>query len=773
VTTPERHQANPSRTRARPRKPTEPVTASESVEPVTAPESRLGQLRGLLGRLGQAVRDESARRLTRNEKIALTLLVAVPTVFTAIGLLSELTIPVPSVNDDTLHFLLIQRASDALANGEAIFDHWVPQTELGFPQFFYYQHLPALVVVGLQRLSFGALDLLTTFNLVRYVLLVGFPITVFVSMRMMRFSIAACAIAAAASTLLSGGFRFGFEYDSYVWRGWGLYTQLWAMHLSFLTVAASYRAIHDGKRLWLAALLFGMLVLTHLIYAYMIGMALVLIALWGLNRANVIARVVRVAIVGAFASAISAYMWLPFFTQLAFLNATPYLQSYKYDSYGAGPILSWLFSGDLFDHGRLPVLTVLLGAGALAAILSRSRVALLSLGLFVLWLVLYFGRPTLGALTDLLPLHGGLPFHRFFGVVCLAAIPLIGVGGAAVWGLFKPHMSTLRLGAAVVVLLIILVPAVSERMAFYSANTLDEQRSMDLLQSDADANAIIATLRTLPPGRVYAGLPSTFGNKMSFGGLYFYNVLEFYGIESLPPPTQSASLNSDYVWDFNDHNQGDFDLWNVRYMIAPANLAVADFLTPIQRTSRYILYQAATTGFAEYVAITSRQAVPTQAALFSLNLAWERTHTLPGERLFMRYDYPATISGFDPASTAACPGGGKTDYERLQEDAINLAVECPTDSTLVIKTTYHPDWQIYVDGVPVPDFMVSPSYIGISLRAGRHTVDAVYRADPIKAPLVVTGALAALLLLIVRGRLDRFALRLSSLRRRSAHPQEG
>jgi len=138
----------------------------------------------------------------------------------------------------------------------------------------------------------------------------------------------------------------------------------------------------------------------------------------------------------------------------------------------------------------------------------------------------------------------------------------------------------------------------------------------------------------------------------------------------------------------------------------------------------------------------------------------------------VRYDYPATVPGFDPASTAACPGGGKTDYEWLQGDAIDLVVECPADSTLVIKTTYHPDWQVSVDGVVVPDFMVSPSYIGVSLPAGKHTVDAVYRANPIKAPLVIFGSMAALFLILIRGRLDRFAEWASSRRRRRAAVQD-
>jgi hypothetical protein len=61
--------------------------------------------------------------------------------------------------------------------------------------------------------------------------------------------------------------------------------------------------------------------------------------------------------------------------------------------------------------------------------------------------------------------------------------------------------------------------------------------------------------------------------------------------------------------------------------------------------------------------------------------------------------------------------------------------------------------------------MVSPSYIGVSMPAGKHTVDAVYRANPIKAPLIVIGGIAVLFLVVVRGRLDRFAERVSSWRR--------
>ena len=263
---------------------------------------------------------------------------AVPMVINAILLLPELSDgdPVASLNDDVYHFLFIQNASAALDRGDNLVDHWLPQIEDG---------VSAVLLLPASRrpralwlcngLSLGSLDLFTAFNAVRYVLLVGLPLTVFVSVRWMGFATPAAAIAATASTLLSGNYLYGFEYDSYVWQGLGLFTQILAMHLSFLAIATLYQAIHLGKRLWLAAILLGLLVLTHLLYGYIIGMGLALIALWGLNRLNARARIIRVVVVGGLAAAISAYQWLPFLTGTAFANATPYLQPYKYDSFGA------------------------------------------------------------------------------------------------------------------------------------------------------------------------------------------------------------------------------------------------------------------------------------------------------------------------------------------------------------------------------------------------------------------------------------------------------
>ena len=85
----------------------------------------------------------------------------------AISLLPEITYPVPNLNDNTQHIAFVRRAADGWARGENLIDLWVPQFELGVPQFLDYQHLPHFAVVLLGRLTGKAIDLRTLFYVVR------------------------------------------------------------------------------------------------------------------------------------------------------------------------------------------------------------------------------------------------------------------------------------------------------------------------------------------------------------------------------------------------------------------------------------------------------------------------------------------------------------------------------------------------------------------------------------------------------------------------------
>ncbi|HEX9445926.1 MAG TPA: hypothetical protein VGA73_17535, partial [Candidatus Binatia bacterium] len=583
----------------------------------------------------------------RWKSTALGFLLLVPIVFNAIALFPEISRPVPSLNDDAVHYLLIQRASEALAGGENLFDHWLPEVELGFPYFFYYQHLPHLTVVALHRLLLQRVDLLTLFNLVRYLLLVGFPLTVYWSMRRLDFSPVAAAVGAAGASLFSSDHRYGLEYDSYVWRGLGVYTQLWAAHLYFIVLANLYRLVERGGGYAAAVFSTAALGLSHLLYSYMLTITVLVLFFFGGSRASWRARLARLALAGGLAAVVCSYMWLPYLSQTAFFAWSPYLQSWKYDSFGAGEILKWLADGDLFDFGRPPVLTVLLALGIAAALASwptrgRQRPAAengdgrpgrLALALFAVWLGLYFGRPTWGRLLDILPLHDGLLLHRFVGSLGVAAILLIGLGGECLYAKvecfmlyfqFKTQNSKLEIHSVVasLFLLALFFPALRERGRFYALNAEWMERTEKALDSDPDSRAVLAALKELPPGRAYAGLRANWGNDLRFGDVHFYDLLTFNRVAAVSPPYSGISLNADLIWHFDERNPAHYNFFNVKYVVAPRGLPRADFWTPVRETARYVLYRAGTSGYADFVAVAERKSPPSQKVLFQQNLDW-------------------------------------------------------------------------------------------------------------------------------------------------------
>jgi len=670
--------------------------------------------------------------------------------FTALTVLPELR-PVPSLNDAAFHFLLVQEASEALRRGDDVTDFWSPVLELGFPQFLYYQHLPHLAVVLVDRLTVGAFGLLACFNAVRYLLLVGLPLTVYWSLRRLGLPPAGAALAAALSPLFSGNFNYGFEYDSYLWRGLGMYTQLWAMHLSFASLALLAGFLDRGKGLVMAVVALSALILSHLVYAYMTAISALLVLLWGLRPANARARLGRFALVWALAAAVTAYFWLPFLLGKAYLSASPYLERWKYDSFGAAEILRRLLTGELFDHGRLPVITALVLAGLVAAVLERSRHALLAAALFILWLALYFGRATWGPLADLLPMHDGLIMHRFVGGVHLAALMLIAVAGARLWQIAASAGRRQAL-AFTAVALAAMLPALIERHVFYRQNDAFLSRTEAALAADPDAEAILDQLTRLPPGRTFAGLRTGWGREMKIGDLAFADLLTFRRIPAVSAPYQALSLNSDLLWEFDYRHADDYAVFNVRYVVAPAAEPMPGFLAVLERRGRYALYEARPGG---YFAIGRSD----------LALAGRRSDFLPAARLWRRSPLVAAreFPQVSLTGTAAVPSTGRllplADAARLlpalgirpppagrvlgetaapQSHAASVVLE--EAATVVLKVTYHPNWQATVDGVEAPTTMVMPSFVGLALPPGRHEISLAYRSDPRRGVLRWVGA---------------------------------
>ena len=683
--------------------------------------------------------------------------------FNAIALWPEIAIPTPNVNDDAEHIAFIERADDALQSGENVIDNWLPNIDLGFPEFFYYQHLPHVAVVALDRITFGTIDVFLLFNIVRWLLLVAFPLTVLWAMRRMGFGDVEAAVSAGAASLLSADHRYGFEYDSYVWRGLGLYTQIWAMHLSFIAIACLYRLLTRARGFASTVAALAVLALSHLIYAYMMAISSVVLFAATATLATIRGQVLRLGAAGAAVLLVTAYMWVPFVTQTGYLSTSPFLQPEKFTSYGAGTVLSWLVTGELFDHGRLPIFTLLAGIGVVASIMARRRLGLLAVALLVVWLWFYSGRAAVGPLFGLLPLHDSLLFHRFIGGVDIAGIMLIGIGGARVWDALHSAriartMRPLRgwsTAAAVAGIVIFLGPATTERWTYYGYQSTWLQQTHDAIAADTDLATILSTLRRLPPGRVYAGLASNWGRTLNFGlafnSVHVYQLLTADGFATVAPPFGGQSLNADLQFDFDDQRASQYDLYNVRYVIAGPGVSLPSFLSKRAVTPGYVLYEAPTSGYAELVSLSGTESYRTQATLFP---AMRRFVNGPGPdgRSYARYDFPAPADARLGGPVAGCADGGSVAERAIAPSQLSFDMACPTASPAIIKVTYHPGWTVTVDGANVATFMASPSYLGFMLPSGSHRVIATYRSAPIKAPLLALGAVTVASLAVLSRR---------------------
>ena len=188
------------------------------------------------------------------------------------------------------------------------------------------------------------------------------------------------------------------------------------------TLASGYRVITEGRGYFWAVLLLAATLVSHLLYGYMAFLTLGALSLLQFSRPLTTRSVAealwrrwrRLIILFLLVVGVTSYFLVPFFLEQAYLNISVWEDPARYDSYGYRPVLRGLAQGNLFDFGRFPSLTILVTAGFATCLLKwREERYRIPLSIFLLWLVLFFGRETWGGLIDLLPLSQNIFMHCY------------------------------------------------------------------------------------------------------------------------------------------------------------------------------------------------------------------------------------------------------------------------------------------------------------------------------------------------------------------------
>ncbi len=679
------------------------------------------------------------------------------------------TVTVATLDDSSVHEQMVRFAAARLRAGHLPQTSWFPYLGLGSPQFLHYQSLPSTVtgavgiVVGPDR----------AFSWSLYLLLSLWPVSVYWGARAFRLGRWTSASAAALAPFLVSTVGVGFEATAYVWVGFGVWTQLWAMWTLPLAWGFCWQAVSEGRRYGAAIACASLTVMLHFETGYLAVIPLVLLP-W-LSPSAWRQRAVRALVVLGGTAAATAWVTVPVLVSARWASVNEILRGTPLENgYGARRVVGWLVTGGLLDAGRLPVITVLAGIGLVSCIVrfrrdERGRVLIV---LLAMSLVLSFGRTTFGSLVDALPGSTDLFMRRFMMGVQLAALLLAGIGVSTVgtllvagaqrwWGAVSVGSGErtgpkVALATALVVLAVAaLVPALvqSHRYDAGNAAAIRDQVVDDELDGPTIA-PLLDRVRAADDGRVYAGLPDNWGAAFLVGQVPVFKYLESQDIDEVGYTLRTASLMTDPEYHFDQSNPGDYTMFGVRYLLLPTGAPPPVPARRLMTRGPYSLWELPSVGYVS-VARSVGTVAEDRADVGEVSQPLLRSD-LPGEgrTLLVDWDGAGVSTGGGRGSTGPPAAGGRpgsvvSQQARLVAGTAAATVRMGHPGLVVLSASFDPGWTATVDGTPASPVMAAPALVAVRVGPGTHRVVfryAGYSGYPVLVALsgvVLVGAFVA------------------------------
>jgi hypothetical protein len=543
---------------------------------------------------------------------------------------------------------------------------------------------------------------------------------------------------------------------------------MWLLPLAW---GLSWRAVNHGKNYALAALAIALTIACHFLTGYL---ALLVLAAWILiDPSQLRRRLLRSVVVGGGALLIASWVLVPLVSEVAWSgNLEYYKGTFFFDSYGAPQVLNWLFTGQLYDSGRFPIVSLLVGVGLIVCII-RVRRDMRARALIAAWalsLVLYFGRPTLGPLLNLLPGGSDLPLHRYINGVHLAGLMLAGVGAAWLVGLLLaalrrvlPRLQVTAAAAGIVIAGVALLYPAWSQVSSDNAQGADQMAVQQQADSTdgADLAVLVNQVKAAGDGRAYAGTKGNWGHEYTVGFRPVYLQLENADIDAVGAWLNTESLSSDAEAHFDERNLADYDLFNIKYLILPQDHPPPVPAYMLTRSGRHTLWEVATSGYLEVVDTVAPAIVADRNDLGPQTAGFMESPDLQQLRFpTVAFNGAAAAS---PTLGNAGPSPGSagtvtTQSAALEDGVFSGELMANRRAVVLLKATDEPGWQVSVDGVSAQPIMVAPSFVGVTVPPGRHSVVFRFATYPYYAPLLALGLITFLALVFVPRRLGSRAI---------------
>jgi hypothetical protein len=686
------------------------------------------------------------RDASREDWLARAVLIAV-LIVNAAGLRPELSVSRVDLNDNVSHFTMVERMVQAVERGENPLDCWSPEWSFGYPMLRVYQTLPH-AMTALAYFALGkTVSLMTVFVWMQFLSVMLLPLSFFAAARLLDLGPKTAAAAAILAPLITSGL-YGLEYGSYVWAGSGLFPQAVATHFLLLSLGFAFCALRRGERLHVAGVFLGLTFLCHFIYGYIGALSICLLAVMPDPSTSRLRRIRRTVWIAMVASVLAAFQLVPLLLDGARINHSRWEPTWKWDSFGGGQVLHWLVTGELLDHGRLPVLSLLALLG-LVLLFRQSRRAggmeparrFVLLGT-ALWILMFCGRPFWGPLVVLLGVPPDLQMHRLVGGVHVFLLLLAALGLAGLWTRLSRRWLVL---AAPVVTALLLYPVVKERAGYLHNNAVWGRTNLAAFTAAAPSIDAAAVRLKERGGRVYPGMAANWGAQFKVGDLPFFALLSTRQVPAVAFLYHSMALTGDLMVRFNEWNPDQYRLFSIRTVAAPAGITtpVPPFWAPIDRIGRFQLYQLPDTGYFDIVDVAGAVKT-TRDTFYDVNDRWLASDWV-GRRQHLLLDWKGGAPAVGPPPASA-PPPGRILNERQDADVYQAEFEAIRPAYALFKMTWHPNWKVYIDGSPQQSAMLSPGFLGVPVSPGRHTIRLRYVGSGWKLWMALVGLGIAFLL---------------------------
>ena len=648
-------------------------------------------------------------------------------------------------NDSAMHFQMVRFATESLRAGHLPGSQWYPYLNLGSPHFLHYQSLGA-TVVGL----FGVvLTPSVAFRLVTFIAICAWPTAIYWGIKRLSGNRFAAAVASVMAVMVFSEIGVGFEQKSFLWLGYGIWAQLLAVPVLTSAWVMTWRAFGQGEDIWKAALLIAATASLHFEMGYpaLFGVAVMSLFAQGSWRQR-LATGIRV-VIGSLLMMAWVVVPLLVYRTWAPLNAGQWHTPFHM-GYGASKNLHWLITGQLFDYGRFPILSIALAVILTPVLLGRvrSRLIYAFLTLTVLLFLVSWGPVTWGSLINFIPGHQDIFFRRFLGPFQLAAMMTAGVAMRQSFDWYSSQLrhnnvvkptSHLKRGAGLgltVILLFTGFPSVLENLN-KNTNSIQMQRKLEAPQI-AQLDPLVSYVVEKNDGRLFLGLPNKEPRqRVGVGPIDLWIVNR--DVMQISSQGWAASMMEGPQAMFDDSRWSNYALMAAKYVILPAGKSPGISMNPIMRTAGYVLYEVPNISYFRILETAGtlsadKASISSQAGLTMRSDLIDR-----GLTMIVQYPRPYATSYLSTKNVAEPAGLVTSSRVNWKEGEGRATVMLTRPANLMFSTSYDPDWEVYVDGKKSSTEIVSPALLSVPLGSGSHSVVFRYRGFRWLLPLIALG----------------------------------